>query len=269
MGATICPMGAKDWRDALALWAIPQHILDQAPEPPWGFAPEVFVAGAREALTQPTTPTHRRMAEALPDGGALLDVGAGAGAASLPVAGGAARLAAVDESAAMLDRMAELAAEVAPQVALTRVEGRWPDVASQAGVADVVVCAHVAYNVADLAPFVLALTEAARVRVVLELTAVHPQAALTPLWRHFWDLERPTGPTAADALDVVRDVVGRAVADESWTRPGLWSGDIGWLRRRLCLGPDRDAEVAQLLEQHSDPAVEVVTAWWPGGALDH
>jgi hypothetical protein len=38
------------WSHMLAGWAIPQEILDGAPESPWGFPTGVFVQSAREAL---------------------------------------------------------------------------------------------------------------------------------------------------------------------------------------------------------------------------
>ena len=44
----------------------------------------------------------------------------------------------------------------------------WPDVASQAPPADVVVSSHVLYNVPDIGPFLVALHEHARRRVVVE-----------------------------------------------------------------------------------------------------
>src|SRR5690242_19740348 len=90
------------WAEALAAWAIPERILNAAPESPWGFPPGVFVAVARAALDSPWTPTHRRAAEVLPPGGVVLDVGSGAGAASLPVAPPAGRIVAVDQDIEML-----------------------------------------------------------------------------------------------------------------------------------------------------------------------
>ena len=89
-------------------WAIPEAILASAPEPPWGFPVEVFVDHARRAFDEGWTPTHHRVAEALPAWGDLLDVGCGAGAASLrwrrrrPIV-------AVDEDATLLDALATLA----------------------------------------------------------------------------------------------------------------------------------------------------------------
>jgi hypothetical protein len=79
---------------------------------------EVFVDAARRALDATLSPTHERVAEALPAGGALLDVGAGAGAASLPVAGRASRLIAVDQDRSMLDALAEMAQMAAKRAGL-------------------------------------------------------------------------------------------------------------------------------------------------------
>src|SRR5947209_932875 len=101
---------AGRWAAALADWAVPDEILAAAPESPWGFSTEVFGAAARRALADPPTPSHRRVVEALPAGGTVLDVGAGAGAASLPVAPPAARIIAVDGDPRMLEAMSGLAA---------------------------------------------------------------------------------------------------------------------------------------------------------------
>ncbi len=102
----------------------------------------------------------------------------------------------------------------------TTVEGRWPDVADATPVADVVVCHHVAYNVADIEPFLLALTAHARLAVVLVLPPRHPLSAWNDAWRHFWGLERPTEPTADD----LAEVLVRA-------RPRRWNGGTSHGRR--------------------------------------
>ena len=255
----------RRWSEALASWAVPDEILAQAPESPWGFAPQVFADAARVALTAPPTPTHRRCAEVLPPGGTVLDVGAGGGAASLPLAGVADLVVAVDESSGMLDELVRLAGDT---VRVETVVGRWPDVADQVPQVDVVLCANVVYNVAGLDSFVAALSAAARVRVVLELTAVHPLSWLSPLWQHFWGLTRPTAPVADDALAVVTATLGVTPATERWHRahPLAAHADAGrveWVRRRLCLTVAADAEIAGLLTHpgHLEP-VEMVTAWW-------
>jgi SAM-dependent methyltransferase len=259
---------AERWTTALAAWAIPEDILTAAPESPWGFAVEAFAAQAERALAEPATPTLRRVEEALPASGVLLDVGAGGGAASLPVARGAAKVIAVDQNTAMLDVFASLAATAAPDADVDVVQGTWPAAAAGVAIADVTVCANVAYNTSDLGAFVRALDAATRGRVVLELTAEHPQAWLAPLWRHFWDIDRPSVPTAQDAIAVVAEIHGREIEWEAWSRDssplGLDpAGRIAQVRRRLCLPASADAEVERLLAAHAPQAFAMVTAWWP------
>jgi SAM-dependent methyltransferase len=266
------------WREQLDGWAIPEEILAAAPESPWGFPVKLFRSRARRAGSGPPTRSTTEAARHLPDGGSVLDVGAGAGAASLPLAGIAGRLVAVDESAEMV--AAFLAAARAARVAAEGVEGRWPEVAGRLGPADVVVCHHVLYNVPDLAPFAAALTARARRRVVCELTGRHPLADLGPLWRRFWDLERPDGPGAGDAVAALREL-GLAVDRTDWESPDRFGFDdfdelVAFTRRRLCLPPARDGEVAEaLLEEGTRQVGEVwvsgrprrvTTLSWPGSA---
>lgn len=254
---------ARRWADALAQWAVPDEILAAAPQSPWGFPPEVFVAAAQRQLAEPPTPTHRRVTEAVPPGGSVLDVGAGGGAASVPTAPPAGRIVAVDTDDRMLDALVRLADD---RAAVDMVVGAWPDVAADTPTVDVVVCANVFYNVADIGPFVRALSEKARHRVVVELTAVHPQSRLSPLWQQFWQLRRPTTPTADDAIDVVVQVTGQQPVVDRWTRDNDNRAEsVPWIRRRLCLPAERDDEVAAALATLPSQT-DVVTLSWPGAA---
>jgi precorrin-6B methylase 2 len=260
---------AQRWREDLDSWAIPPEILEAAPESPWGFPPGLFTRAAQEALhaqTAEPTPSLRRALEALPDGGAVLDVGAGGGAASLPLCPPATAVTAVDQSPEMLAKFAGLAEPKG--IRHREVEGLWPDVADQVGPFDVVVCNHVFYNVGDLVPFVTALTDHARHRVVVEMTATHPQALLNPLWEHFHGLARPTRPTADDAIAVLRDL-GLEVGVEEFDGPIRWLHGhrdevVAFTRRRLCLPAERDPEVAALLPP-PEPRPHVAL-WWSGRA---
>lgn len=151
------------------------------------------------------------------------------------------------------------------RVQCTTVLGDWPAVADTTPRCTVVVCHHVAYNVADLAPFVRAMHEHAARRVVLELTLVHPLSVLSGMWQHFWDLERPTHPTAHDALAVVREAGFDARIDLFETAPTtkpVTDEDVEFTRIRLCLSENRDPDVRAYLESHPPAPRRLATIWW-------
>jgi SAM-dependent methyltransferase len=255
---------AARWAEALAAWAIPEEILANAPESPWTLPPQDFSVGDGPIDT-PSTAQER---ELLPVGGVVLDVGCGGGRAALALAPPAAELIGVDEQPGMLAEL--LRAASARDVSVTTYTGRWPDVGPAVPAADLVVCHHVVYNVPDLVPFLQALTAHATTAVVVELTSDHPQAAWREAWRHFWGLERPVGPVADDFIAVVRALGWSAVTTR---RPRPATDDpfadparaLRTTRRRLCLPPERDHEIAAFLALHPLPwPRDVVTVQWNG-----
>jgi hypothetical protein len=257
---TTAGSAGRRWADELAAWAIDPEILAAAPESPYGLPPQLFAAGV--ATPSPLLDLARA---ALPDRGTVLDVGAGAGAASLPLFPPASHLHAVDSQPSMLVALAEAAREKGVQ--LTTYEGVWPDVADSVPVCDVVICSHVAYNVPELAPFVSALTAHARRRVLVELYADHPWVPLGPLWEHFHHQPRPAGPTADLAIEVLGEM-GIQPDVHRWSRPAVApTGDlldtyVAFTRRRLCLPASRDAEVAaQVARMPREPRESVVLVW--------
>lgn len=254
---------AQRWSTDLAAWAIPPEILEAAPESPWIHPVEMFVVDAEV----PDSLSHQRAREALPVGGTVLDVGCGGGRASMALVPPASRVTGVDEQQPMLDRF--VAAAQARGVAHEAVLGFWPEAASRAPHADVVVCHHVVYNVSDLVPFLRALGEHAGHRVVLELPTTHPLTHMAPLWREFWGLERPSGPTSADCLAVAREAGIEAtletwVDDEFSARARLTpEQQARFMRIRLCLPESREAEVAAFLASAPPPPPrETATLWW-------
>lgn len=254
---------SERWTEALQQWGIPQHVLDRAPVSPWihpvaNFRPSgnLFVG----------TPSRMRALEAL-DGEdpSVLDVGCGGGKAAFGLTPPATKVVGVDQQQVMLDVFAE---EVATRgVVAGTVLGDWPAVAAQAPVCDVVTCHHVAYNVQDLPPFVAALTQHARRRVVMELPMQHPLSSLSTAWLHFWHLRRPLSPTAHDALDVLREM-GLAAHLETFDTPApadpapVTDTDVQHTRIRLCLTADRDADVRAFLESHPAGPRHSATLWW-------
>lgn len=256
----------ESWRADLARWAIPDAILAGAPVSPWGHSTARFVQRTERALADPHGPTLTRIAEALPEGGDVLDVGAGTGAATLPLAARMGELIAVDTSAEMLEELKAGAAALGLRVRAVR--GRWPDVAAETPAVDVAVAAHVVYNVPDLAGFLTELTGHARHRVVLELTERHPMTWLAPLWAHFHGLVRPERPTADDVI-AVAEALGHRVGHESRLAPLPRFDTPEEMAenacRRLCLDPGRTEEVLAAvvaLDMWPVPRDRWFTLWW-------
>lgn len=274
----VCTMNAvRFWDEALKEWKIPEDLLATAPESPFGFDAEPCNRLTDETM-RIQTPSRRRAREALPDGGTVLDVGCGAGVASLSLAVRAAGSASpnpatvghavgVDQQEDMLAAFAARAESLG--VAHEEVHGCWPDVAGAVPDADVVVCHHVLYNVAALEPFVLTLTAHARQRVVIEIPTEHPLAWLRPLWQSLHSLDRPTRPTVDDAVAAIREL-GLAVEMERWfdpfCSPRRQYGDsmIEHVRRRLCLPTHREPEIRELLRELDLPREgrAMATLWW-------
>jgi SAM-dependent methyltransferase len=262
---------ARRWSDGLARWGIPEEILAAAPETPWTYPAELFVRRAEASASEPPRASTIRAAEAMPEGGTVLDVGCGGGAASLPLAGRASRMTGVDTSAEMLEAFRRKAGAIADTV-----EGAWPDVADRVEPADVVVCHHVLYNVADIGPFVRALDGAAERRVVIELTARHPLWWMNDLWLRFHGLERPDDPDAGDAAAAIAEQGIDVQREDAVTEPRAGGFErqedaVALVRRRLCLPADRDDEVADALGERltlrdglwTTASHQPVTAlWW-------
>ena len=261
------------WQAELAGWAIPPEILAAAPESPWGFSTAVFAQQADVAVARAEdSPSDAAARAALPAGGQRagrrLRGGCGRAAADRRVHRGRRGWSGSTAPPGMLEAFAQRAA--AAGVEHLTIEGPWPDVAAEVPPADVVVCHHVLYNVADLVPFCAALTERARRRVVVELTGLHPLYWLAPIWRAVHGSSRPEGPTAHDAWEALRDAGIDATIDV-WPRDYalMQTADdrVAFVRRRLCVGPERDAEIARLLDVFPPaPERDVATLVWEGGA---
>lgn len=254
---------AHQWKVDLESWAIPDEILAQAEQPPWIHPVAMFTVEGEVT----DSISHQRAREALPKGGSVLDVGSGGGRASFALVPPAGEVIAVDHQQAMLDAFAHAADERG--VAHREFLGGWPEVADQAPIADVVVCHHVAYNVHEIVPLLQALNDHARRRVVLELPMNHPMSNMNELWKRFWNLDRPTKPTAPDLAAIAQAMGFEAHADmwldETWGKRVEMPEEerVRFARIRLCLTEDRDADVAAaLLEQQDAKPREVATVWW-------
>lgn len=250
-------LAAARWAERQEGRGIPPEILARATSNPWGHRVADFAAPP-----QPADTSSRRAALALlGDAGTVLDVGCGGGAAAFALVERATHVTGVDQHQDMLDAFAADAS--ARGVAHRTVVGRWPDVAAEAGTADVVVSHHVLHNVVDLPPFLRALTAAALRGVVVEMMAQHPMAWLDPLWERFHGLHRPPSATTGDAVAVLREL-GIEPAVQEWERASPPRQDPAWVTRRLCLPPDRIPEVDAALDDLTRPRIAATVSWTVG-----
>lgn len=255
------------WREALRRSAVPQAILDASPEPEVSLEPERFRWKPDEDAAQPVRPSRRRALEALPEGGTVLDVGVGGGASSLGLVPKPGLIVGVDPMEGMLESFQASAQEAG--VACQAVVGIWPAVAGEVEPADVAVCHHAIYRAEEVEDFVGALTDHARRRVVIEVSDRSPLSALDPLWASIHGLNRPDW-SVADELQAVLVAMGLAVEREDMLLPPrvqeVTPQLVEFCRRRLHVGPERDAQIEQWLRARQPQEHKVVALWWPGAA---
>jgi SAM-dependent methyltransferase len=252
----------EHWATTLRDWAIPDEIIAQAPRSPWIHPVESF---RPEGDLRVDTPSRLRALEALDgvDEPSVLDVGCGGGRGAFGLTPPAVRVIGVDHQQPMLDVFAEEAGRRG--VAVEIVLGDWPDVSERTPSADVVVCHHVLYNVQALEPFARALDSHAHRRVVLELPWQHPLSSLSPFWAHFWGLERPTSPTAEDALVALRRLGLDAVLEEfevPVVDAPVTALSVEHTRIRLCLPAERDTEIEAMMRANPARPRRLATIWW-------
>ncbi|MHB2028327.1 MAG: class I SAM-dependent methyltransferase [Acidimicrobiales bacterium] len=253
-------LASERWRRSLDEWALPEEILSSSEESPWIHPPVLF--DVPEIIN--SSPSHERAREVLPVNGTVVDVGCGGGVAAFAVAPPAAHVIGVDHQAEMLAMFRTNATRRSLDV--QTVEGYWPAVANATPQGDVVTAHHVVYNVGEIVPFLRALDEHARFRVVLELPDRHPLSSMSSAWQYFWKLDRPSGPTPVELLEVLEELGIRAQREQ-------WIGDLRgtansdetahFMRIRLCLPASREGEVRDFLAaQPVAPTRELSTIWW-------
>ena len=125
-----------------------------------------------------------------------LDVGAGTGRYAVPLARAGRRVIAVEPSGGMR----ALLEGAHPRI--TVVPKIWPTPVPRVEIA---FAAHVLYLVADVIPFLDAMSDAATRSCSVLLAAVHSDAVLDPLWRHFHGAPRATNPTFLDAVTLLSE----------------------------------------------------------------
>jgi SAM-dependent methyltransferase len=264
---------AQHWSDALSAWAIPPEILQRADRDPWMLPVERFAQRADRAVREPDGPSFDRASEPLrQQAGSVLDVGAGAGAASLPLATWATHITAVDDKPEMLVAFEQRATDLGVQH--STVAGRWPDVSDAVPEHDVTVVHHVAFNVPEIVPFVRALDAATTRRVVMELPTHHPLSWMNPLWEKFHGITRPSTPVAGDLVEILSALDVHDLSADYWTTsrevgPANEAAEVSdrmpeaeLIAQRLCLPSSRADEVAVALDDVDRAHRDLVTISW-------
>ncbi len=132
-----------------------------------------------------------------------MDVGAGAGRIAVPLSRRCREVTAVEPSAAMRARLAEMA-DLWEADNLRVIPERWED-ASPAP-ADIVICAHVVYTVLDIESFTARLANFARELVAVVLFERPAAANYFPLWAMVHGEERLALPCAPEYTAVLAEM---------------------------------------------------------------
>jgi SAM-dependent methyltransferase len=183
----------------------------------------------------------------------VLDVGAGGGRYALPLALEAREVIAVDPSEGMLRVLREsMAAFNIDNIRV--VGGRWPAIAAGLA-ADVVLIAHVGYDVEDIGPFLDAMEASARRTCVAVLLEQPPPTEADRLWPAVHGVERAALPSLPEFLALLLargrlfevQLVDRSA--QSYEQP---DHALAWLRGQLWTKPDgpKDLLLQRLMREH-------------------
>ena len=130
----------------------------------------------------------------------ILDVGGGAGRLALPLALKASRVEVVESSTAMLESLKDAAQKSGIQN-INTVQSDWMN--AKSSMAEIVLCAHVIYNSAEIAEFLDKLILHAKREVILLTFVSSPMSWLSPFWELIYDEQRIELPGMKEIVNVL------------------------------------------------------------------
>ena len=218
--------------------------------------------------------------ELTPEGGSVLDVGGGAGRFAIPLGlRRAAAVTVVDPSPSMLEQL-EASVSEAEGANVTGLNAEWE--AARVEAADMVLCSHVVYGVADIRPFLQKLHDHACERVVLVSFVDSPQAGVAPLWEPVYGERRINLPALPELMNVLWEMgIYPSVRMLPPTGPQVFESveaAVEEVGGRLFIGSDaaRRQRLAESIEGHLEAvdegyrirgarAVRQGVVWWEVG----
>ena len=202
-----------------------------------------FAPGFRADPDRTDDPVLDRLRQAVKPGHTVLDVGGGAGRFALPLALICPSVAVVEPSESMLEQLREGAQGAGIQNVAT-VQGNWEDI--EVATADVVLCSHVVYGVADIEPFIRKLDRHAKEQVLILSFMDSPQSHLTPFLNRVHGRERINLPALRELLrvlwemEIYPDLEMFQVSDPQTFESR--EAAIEQLRQRLYVTPDTEED---------------------------
>jgi SAM-dependent methyltransferase len=133
----------------------------------------------------------------------VLDIGAGTGRHALFLANHVAQVIAVEPSRSMRQHLEQRIGDLEARN-VTVVPDPWPT--ADIPPCDVAICAHVAYGVQDIGPFLTAMNAAARRACFVVLGFRQPSFALAPFWEHIYGAPRYPLPGALECFNALHQL---------------------------------------------------------------
>ena len=176
-----------------------------------------------------------------------LDIGAGAGRYALPLALRVREVVAVEPSASMRNALRTGKAEHGLDN-VDIVAGAWPAILSELGeppVADVVLVAHVGYDIEEIGPFIDGMERAAGRLCVAMLTDQSPASVADPFWPIVHGMDRVPLPALPELAELLR-ARGRSIEIRRVERAprtfDSFDGLATFVRRQLWIAEDGEKE---------------------------